>query len=123
VTAIGRGFTATLSSHMRGPMLTRRATTWKEAIAAARRRTRLGEVEAADEREAVSGDTPVRRYLSLSAVIATIKTGRLRFTRVDKFQDPFEGSWASSSICCARWFPERRLSATFLNTGSEHPRR
>jgi hypothetical protein len=34
----------------------------------------------------------VRRYLSLDAVIATIKTGRLRLTRVDKFQDPFEGS-------------------------------
>jgi hypothetical protein len=34
----------------------------------------------------------VRRYLSLCAVIATIKTGRLRLTRVDKFQDPFEGS-------------------------------
>jgi hypothetical protein len=34
----------------------------------------------------------VRRYLSLDAVIATIKTERLRFTRVDQFQDPFEGS-------------------------------
>ena len=36
VTAVGRGFTATLLSDMRGPMLTRSATTWKEAIAAAR---------------------------------------------------------------------------------------
>ena len=32
------------------------------------------------------------RYLSLSAVIATIKTQQLRLTRVDKFRDPFEGS-------------------------------
>jgi hypothetical protein len=38
------------------------------------------------------GDTPVWRYLSLDAVIATIKTRRLRLTRIDKFQDPFEGS-------------------------------
>jgi hypothetical protein len=37
-------------------------------------------------------NSPVWRYLSLSAVIATIKTQQLRLTRVDKFQDPFEGS-------------------------------
>jgi hypothetical protein len=43
-------------------------------------------------RPSMSGDTPVRRYLSLSAVIATINTGHLRLTRVDQFQDPFEGS-------------------------------
>jgi hypothetical protein len=40
----------------------------------------------------IPGDTPVWRYLSLDAVIATIKTRRLRLTRIDKFQDPFEGS-------------------------------
>jgi len=44
------------------------------------------------------GDTPVWRYLCLSAVIATIKTGRLRLTRVDKFQDPFEGSVPKAQI-------------------------
>jgi hypothetical protein len=40
------------------------------------------------------GDTSVWRYLTLSAVIATIKTRQLRLTRVDRFQDddPFEGS-------------------------------
>jgi len=43
-------------------------------------------------------DTPVWRYLSLSAVIATIKTRQLRLTRVDKFQDPFEGSVPKSQI-------------------------
>jgi hypothetical protein len=37
-------------------------------------------------------DTTVLRYLSLSALITRMKTGRLRLTRVDKFQDPFEGS-------------------------------
>jgi hypothetical protein len=37
-------------------------------------------------------NTLVWRYLTLSAVIATIETRRLRLTRVDRFQDPFEGS-------------------------------
>jgi hypothetical protein len=36
MTAIGRGFVAVLSTDMRGPLVTRRATTWKEAIAIAR---------------------------------------------------------------------------------------
>jgi hypothetical protein len=43
-------------------------------------------------RPPISGDTPVWRYLTLSAVIAIIKDRRLRLTRVDRFQDPFEGS-------------------------------
>ena len=38
------------------------------------------------------------RYLTLSAVIATIKTRRLRLTRVDRFQDPFEGSVPKKQI-------------------------
>jgi hypothetical protein len=37
-------------------------------------------------------NTPVWRYLNLSAVIATIKTRKLRLTRLDTFKDPFEGS-------------------------------
>ena len=44
------------------------------------------------------GDTPVWRYLTLSAVIATIKTRQLRLTRVDRFQDPFEGSVPKKQI-------------------------
>ena len=46
----------------------------------------------------MSGDTPVWRYLTLSAVIATIKTRHLRLTRVDRFQDPFEGSVPKKQI-------------------------
>jgi hypothetical protein len=46
----------------------------------------------------MSGDTPVWRYLTLSAVIATIKTQHLRLTRVDRFQDPFEGSVPKKQI-------------------------
>jgi hypothetical protein len=40
----------------------------------------------------------VWRYLSLSAVIATIKARRLRLTRVDRFHDPFEGSVPKAQI-------------------------
>jgi hypothetical protein len=36
MTAIGRGFTATLLTDMRGPVLTRRAPTWSGAVAIAR---------------------------------------------------------------------------------------
>jgi hypothetical protein len=36
--------------------------------------------------------------MSLSAVLATIKTRQLRLTRVDKFEDPFEGSVPRSQI-------------------------
>ena len=46
----------------------------------------------------MSDDTPVWRYLTLSAVLATIKTQQLRLTRVDKFQDPFEGSVPKAQI-------------------------
>jgi hypothetical protein len=49
-------------------------------------------------RPPISDDTPVWRYLSLSAVLATIKTRKLRLTRVDKFHDPFEGSVPKSQI-------------------------
>jgi hypothetical protein len=37
-------------------------------------------------------DTPVWRYFSLNAAIATVRDRRLRFTRLDRFDDPFEGS-------------------------------
>ena len=33
-------------------------------------------------------DTPVWRYLSLDALIATVRDRQLRFTRVDTFPDP-----------------------------------
>src|SRR6266853_1810910 len=43
-------------------------------------------------------DTPVWRYLSLNAVIATVRDRQLRFTRVDTFPDPFEGSVPKQTI-------------------------
>jgi len=42
--------------------------------------------------------TPVWRYLSLNAVVATVRDRKLRFTRVDTFPDPFEGSVPKQQI-------------------------
>ena len=58
----------------------------------------VGSVPAYKHRPQMAGDTPVWRYLTLSAVIATIKTRQLRLTRVDRFQDPFEGSVPKTQI-------------------------
>jgi hypothetical protein len=55
-------------------------------------------VPAYKHRPEMSGDTHVWRYLTLNAVIETIKTRHLRLTRVDRFQDPFEGSVPKSQI-------------------------
>jgi hypothetical protein len=43
-------------------------------------------------------DTPLWRHLNLSGVLETIQTRRLRLTRVDRFQDPFEGSVPKQTI-------------------------
>jgi hypothetical protein len=43
-------------------------------------------------------NTPVWRYLSLDAVSATVRDQKLRFTRVDEFEDPFEGSVPKQTI-------------------------
>jgi len=40
----------------------------------------------------------VWRYLSLDALIATVRDRQLRFTRVDTFPDPFEGSVPKQTI-------------------------
>jgi hypothetical protein len=47
-------------------------------------------------RPPIADDTPVWRYQSLAAAVATIKT--LRLTRVDQFKDPFEGSVPKAQI-------------------------
>jgi hypothetical protein len=49
-------------------------------------------------RPSMDPDTPVWRYLSLDAVIATVRDRQLRFTRVDTFADPFEGSVPKQQI-------------------------
>lgn len=38
------------------------------------------------------GDAVVSRYLGLDGLVATLAERKLRFTRIDKFEDPFEGS-------------------------------
>jgi hypothetical protein len=49
-------------------------------------------------RPLMASDTPMWRYLTLSGVIATIETRSLRLTRVDRFQDAFEGSVPKAQI-------------------------
>src|SRR5262249_25460925 len=43
-------------------------------------------------------ETLVWRYLSLDAVVRTVRCRKLRFTRVDRFPDPFEGSVPKQTI-------------------------
>jgi hypothetical protein len=51
-----------------------------------------------ENRPFMDPDTPLWRYLSLDAVIATVRDRQLRFTRVDTFADPFEGSVPKQQI-------------------------
>jgi hypothetical protein len=55
-------------------------------------------MEAYRNRPLMDPDTPVWRYLSLDALIATVHDRQLRFTRVDTFADPFEGSVPKQQI-------------------------
>jgi hypothetical protein len=89
-------------------------------------------------RRPMPGDASVWRYLSLSAVIATIQKRQLRLTRVDKFQDPFEGSVPQQDIdnqellfrgaasaqammnSVSAWYPQARHAwATFEQPGED----
>jgi hypothetical protein len=49
-------------------------------------------------RPSMDSGTPVWRYMRLDALIATLRNRQLRFTRVDKFEDPFEGSVPKQTI-------------------------
>jgi hypothetical protein len=49
-------------------------------------------------RPGMPDDTPVWRYLTLKAVIATIEKRQLRLTRIDRFKDRFEGSVPKAQI-------------------------
>ena len=49
-------------------------------------------MEPADE------DIKVWRYIDFTKLISLIDTSCLFFARVDKFQDPFEGSWPKINI-------------------------
>jgi hypothetical protein len=49
-------------------------------------------------RPEMPGDTPVLRYIGLKGLAATVTERRLRFTRVDKYKDPFEGSVPQAEV-------------------------
>jgi hypothetical protein len=67
-------------------------------MAAARVLLRTESMPAYRNRPLMDPDTPVWRYLSLDALIATVRDRQLRFTRVDTFADPFEGSVPKQQI-------------------------
>jgi hypothetical protein len=58
----------------------------------------LPKMPAYKNRPPMDPNTPVWRHLSLNSVVATIRDRNLRFTRVDQFPDPFEGSVPKSQI-------------------------
>jgi hypothetical protein len=43
-------------------------------------------------------NTELRRYFGLNALVATLSNRQLRFTRIDQFADPFEGSVPKQQI-------------------------
>ncbi|SRR5258708_4491276 len=49
-------------------------------------------------RPPIDPDTVVRRYFTFNALIATVRDRQLRFTRVDKFDDPYEGTVPKQTI-------------------------
>jgi len=46
------------------------------------------------------------RYLDFTKLIALIDSRRLYFTRCDKFEDPFEGSWPKPNVEARKYVPE-----------------
>jgi hypothetical protein len=61
-----------------------------QCVAAPRRYTRF--MPAYIHSPPVDGATLVRRYFDLEGALATLGTRKLRLTRIDTFDDPFEGS-------------------------------
>jgi hypothetical protein len=49
-------------------------------------------------RDAPPPETRLWRYLSFAKIIALFQTRRLHFTRIDQFDDHFEGAWPKSDL-------------------------
>ena len=45
-----------------------------------------------------SDDTVIWRYLSLEKLLSIVSTRSLHFSRLDRFQDPWEGVWPKSLL-------------------------
>lgn len=60
----------------------------------------------------LSPDTPVWRYMSLDAVLITLSSRQLRLTRLDKFDDPFEGTVPQAELAkvAAQFFDAKAFS-------------
>lgn len=48
----------------------------------------------------------VWRYMDFTKLVSLLDSRRLYFTRTDKFEDPFEGSWTRINVDARRFVPE-----------------
>lgn len=48
----------------------------------------------------------VWRYMDFTKLVSLIDSCRLYFTRADKFEDPFEGSWPKTNVAAREFIPE-----------------
>jgi hypothetical protein len=69
-------------------------------------------------------ETPIRRHLSLTAVVSTLRDELLRLTRLDTFDDPFEGSVPKKQIDdqVPLFSSHHVFSDGGMNPGLEQPR-
>jgi len=51
-------------------------------------------------------EVKVWRYMDFTKFVSLIDTKRLYFTRADRFEDPFEGSWPKKNIEARKYAPE-----------------
>jgi len=51
-------------------------------------------------------ETKVWRYMDFTKLVSLLDSRRLYFTRADKFEDPFEGSWPKINVAAREYVPE-----------------
>lgn len=51
-------------------------------------------------------EVKVWRYMDFTKLVSLIDTRRLYFTRADRFEDPFEGSWPKINVEARKYAPE-----------------
>ncbi len=51
-------------------------------------------------------EVKVWRYIDFTKLVSLIDTRRLYFTRADRFEDPFEGSWPKINVEARKYAPE-----------------
>jgi hypothetical protein len=62
-----------------------------------------------------------RRYLSFAKFAFLLESAKLHFTRVDQFDDHFEGAWPKSDL--EHWTKDRMIDVFKVPDFTEHMRR